>query len=158
MQLWRLGALCLLLLALFVHRTAPASERLQRYRRVSDASCPDPGTPRHSLRQPQELRPFSEREVVSYACNLGYRLQGSPQLICRHGQGTASWSASVPQCIATGEEYSLVAWKMLLSCSSACVAGCGGRPTFELRGVIWEGGRETEACCLSIMSVALDFP
>lgn len=103
----KFGATILLLLALSVHHTAPASERFLQMRQKRQASppnsCPDPGTPRHSLRQPQELRPsFSEGAVVSYGCISGYRLQGSPQLTCRYNKARASWSAPVPQCI--GEE------------------------------------------------------
>lgn len=123
MQYWnKLGTTFLLLLVCSVHHTAPATEQMRPKRAGSStntSSCPDPGTPRHGLRQPQELSTnFSQGAVVSFGCNSGYRLQGSPELICRYDQatGAATWSTAVPKCIGEPEEIalSLVAIKVFL--------------------------------------------
>lgn len=45
---------------------------------------------------------FAVGDTLSFSCNMGYRLEGAPELICLGG-GRRMWSAPLPRCV--GEFY-----------------------------------------------------
>uniref|UniRef100_A0A3B4G5H6 CUB and sushi domain-containing protein 3-like n=1 Tax=Pundamilia nyererei TaxID=303518 RepID=A0A3B4G5H6_9CICH len=58
--------------------------------------CEDPGMPRFGRRNGYS---FGVGDTLSFSCNMGYRLEGSPELICLGG-GRRMWSAPLPRCVA----------------------------------------------------------
>nr|XP_020453374.1 CUB and sushi domain-containing protein 3-like [Monopterus albus] len=58
--------------------------------------CEDPGMPRFGRRNGYS---FAVGDTLSFSCNIGYRLEGSPELICLGG-GRRMWSAPLPRCVA----------------------------------------------------------
>ncbi|MED6275037.1 CUB and sushi domain-containing protein 3, partial [Characodon lateralis] len=58
--------------------------------------CEDPGMPRFGRRNGYS---FGVGDTLSFSCNLGYRLEGAPELICLGG-GRRMWSAPLPRCVA----------------------------------------------------------
>uniref|UniRef100_A0A3Q2QHC0 CUB and Sushi multiple domains 3 n=1 Tax=Fundulus heteroclitus TaxID=8078 RepID=A0A3Q2QHC0_FUNHE len=58
--------------------------------------CEDPGMPRFGRRNGYS---FGVGDTLSFSCNLGYRLEGTPELICLGG-GRRMWSAPLPRCVA----------------------------------------------------------
>ena len=54
--------------------------------------CGDPGTPSNGERN---VSSTTYNSVVTYTCDVGYRLQGSNNRTC---QSNGQWSGSVPQC------------------------------------------------------------
>lgn len=59
--------------------------------------CEDPGMPRFGRRNGYS---FGVGDTLSFSCNMGYRLEGSPELICLGG-GRRMWSAPLPRCVGT---------------------------------------------------------
>ncbi|XP_045440840.1 CUB and sushi domain-containing protein 2 isoform X1 [Pipistrellus kuhlii] len=61
-------------------------------------NCTDPGHQEHSVRQVHASGPhrFSYGTTVSYQCNHGFYLLGSPALSC---QGDGTWDRPRPQCL-----------------------------------------------------------
>lgn len=43
---------------------------------------------------------FGIGDTLTFSCNLGYRLEGAPELICLGG-GRRMWSAPLPRCVGT---------------------------------------------------------
>ncbi|CAF99391.1 unnamed protein product, partial [Tetraodon nigroviridis] len=58
--------------------------------------CEDPGMPRFGRRNGYS---FGIGDTLTFSCNLGYRLEGAPELICLGG-GRRMWSAPLPRCVA----------------------------------------------------------
>ncbi|KAG7501128.1 hypothetical protein JOB18_040546 [Solea senegalensis] len=58
--------------------------------------CEDPGMPRFGRRNGYS---FSVGDTLSFSCNMGYRLEGAPELICLGG-GRRMWSSPLPRCVA----------------------------------------------------------
>ncbi|XP_072226798.1 CUB and sushi domain-containing protein 3 [Leuresthes tenuis] len=58
--------------------------------------CEDPGMPRFGRRNGYS---FGVGDTLSFSCNMGYRLEGAPELICLGG-GRRMWSAPLPRCVA----------------------------------------------------------
>ncbi|KAM7373267.1 hypothetical protein PAMP_008132 [Pampus punctatissimus] len=58
--------------------------------------CEDPGMPRFGRRNGFS---FGIGDTLSFSCNMGYRLEGAPELICLGG-GRRMWSAPLPRCVA----------------------------------------------------------
>ncbi|KAF3707384.1 CUB and sushi domain-containing protein 3 CUB and sushi multiple domains protein 3 [Channa argus] len=57
--------------------------------------CEDPGMPRFGRRNGYS---FGVGDTLSFSCNMGYRLEGAPELICLGG-GRRMWSAPLPRCV-----------------------------------------------------------
>lgn len=57
--------------------------------------CEDPGMPRFGRRNGYS---FGIGDTLTFSCNLGYRLEGAPELICLGG-GRRMWSAPLPRCV-----------------------------------------------------------
>lgn len=57
--------------------------------------CEDPGMPRFGRRNGYS---FGVGDTLSFSCNLGYRLEGAPELTCLGG-GRRMWSAPLPRCV-----------------------------------------------------------
>lgn len=57
--------------------------------------CEDPGMPRFGRRNGYS---FGIGDTLSFSCNMGYRLEGAPELICLGG-GRRMWSAPLPRCV-----------------------------------------------------------
>ena len=64
----------------------------QLYLTSPATDCGDPGTPTNGQRS---LSSTTNNSVVTYSCDVGYKLQGSNSRTC---QSDGQWSASVPQC------------------------------------------------------------
>uniref|UniRef100_A0A671WNK1 CUB and Sushi multiple domains 3 n=1 Tax=Sparus aurata TaxID=8175 RepID=A0A671WNK1_SPAAU len=58
--------------------------------------CEDPGMPRFGRRNGYS---FGVGDTLSFSCNMGYRLEGAPELVCLGG-GRRMWSAPLPRCVA----------------------------------------------------------
>ncbi|KAM9738006.1 CUB and sushi domain-containing protein 3 isoform 2-T2 [Menidia menidia] len=58
--------------------------------------CEDPGMPRFGRRNGYS---FGVGDTLTFSCNMGYRLEGAPELICLGG-GRRMWSAPLPRCVA----------------------------------------------------------
>ncbi|KAM8884121.1 CUB and sushi domain-containing protein 3-like isoform 1-T1 [Synchiropus picturatus] len=58
--------------------------------------CEDPGIPRFGRRNGYS---FGIGDTLTFSCNMGYRLEGAPELICLGG-GRRMWSAPLPRCVA----------------------------------------------------------
>ncbi|XP_061670636.1 CUB and sushi domain-containing protein 3 isoform X2 [Syngnathoides biaculeatus] len=58
--------------------------------------CEDPGMPRFGRRNGYS---FGIGDTLSFSCNMGYRLEGAPELICLGG-GRRMWSTPLPRCVA----------------------------------------------------------
>ncbi|XP_037548906.1 CUB and sushi domain-containing protein 3 [Nematolebias whitei] len=58
--------------------------------------CEDPGMPHFGRRNGYS---FGVGDTLSFSCNMGYRLEGAPELICLGG-GRRMWSAPLPRCVA----------------------------------------------------------
>ncbi|KAK1340237.1 hypothetical protein QTO34_018803 [Cnephaeus nilssonii] len=69
-------------------------------------NCTDPGHQEHSVRQVHASGPhrFSYGTTVSYQCNHGFYLLGTPALSC---QGDGTWDRPRPQCLLTVTDCSL---------------------------------------------------
>lgn len=57
--------------------------------------CEDPGMPHYGRRNGYS---FGVGDTLSFSCNMGYRLEGAPELICLGG-GRRMWSAPLPRCV-----------------------------------------------------------
>uniref|UniRef100_A0A6Q2X490 CUB and Sushi multiple domains 3a n=1 Tax=Esox lucius TaxID=8010 RepID=A0A6Q2X490_ESOLU len=58
--------------------------------------CEDPGMPRFGRRNGYS---FGIGDTLTFSCNMGYRLEGAPEVICLGG-GRRMWSAPLPRCVA----------------------------------------------------------
>uniref|UniRef100_A0AAR2JXJ0 CUB and Sushi multiple domains 3a n=1 Tax=Pygocentrus nattereri TaxID=42514 RepID=A0AAR2JXJ0_PYGNA len=58
--------------------------------------CEDPGVPRYGRRNGYS---FDIGDTLTFSCNMGYRLEGAPEIICLGG-GRRMWSAPLPRCVA----------------------------------------------------------
>uniref|UniRef100_A0A8C7ZCP2 CUB and Sushi multiple domains 3b n=1 Tax=Oryzias sinensis TaxID=183150 RepID=A0A8C7ZCP2_9TELE len=58
--------------------------------------CEDPGMPQFGRRNGYT---FGVGDTLSFSCNVGYRLEGAPELVCLGG-GRRMWSAPLPRCVA----------------------------------------------------------
>uniref|UniRef100_A0A8C2HQA1 CUB and Sushi multiple domains 3a n=1 Tax=Cyprinus carpio TaxID=7962 RepID=A0A8C2HQA1_CYPCA len=58
--------------------------------------CEDPGVPHFGRRNGYS---FGIGDTLSFSCNMGYRLEGAPEIICLGG-GRRMWSAPLPRCVA----------------------------------------------------------
>uniref|UniRef100_A0A8C6SG26 CUB and Sushi multiple domains 3a n=1 Tax=Neogobius melanostomus TaxID=47308 RepID=A0A8C6SG26_9GOBI len=58
--------------------------------------CEDPGMPRFGRRNGYS---FGVGDTLTFSCNVGYRLEGAPELVCLGG-GRRMWSAPLPRCVA----------------------------------------------------------
>ncbi|XP_063755390.1 CUB and sushi domain-containing protein 3 [Eleginops maclovinus] len=58
--------------------------------------CEDPGMPRFGRRNGYS---FGIGDTLSFSCNMGYRLEGSPEVVCLGG-GRRMWSSALPRCVA----------------------------------------------------------
>uniref|UniRef100_A0A3B3DJN6 CUB and Sushi multiple domains 3b n=1 Tax=Oryzias melastigma TaxID=30732 RepID=A0A3B3DJN6_ORYME len=58
--------------------------------------CEDPGMPQFGRRNGYT---FGVGDTLSFSCNMGYRLEGAPELVCLGG-GRRMWSAPLPRCVA----------------------------------------------------------
>uniref|UniRef100_A0A8C9TQI4 CUB and Sushi multiple domains 3 n=1 Tax=Scleropages formosus TaxID=113540 RepID=A0A8C9TQI4_SCLFO len=58
--------------------------------------CEDPGIPRFGRRNGYN---FGIGDSLTFSCNMGYRLEGAPEIICLGG-GRRMWSAPLPRCVA----------------------------------------------------------
>ncbi|XP_034056770.1 CUB and sushi domain-containing protein 3-like isoform X4 [Gymnodraco acuticeps] len=58
--------------------------------------CEDPGMPRFGQRNGFT---FGIGDTLSFSCNMGYRLEGLPEVICLGG-GRRMWSSALPRCVA----------------------------------------------------------
>uniref|UniRef100_A0A4W6DPK5 CUB and Sushi multiple domains 3 n=1 Tax=Lates calcarifer TaxID=8187 RepID=A0A4W6DPK5_LATCA len=58
--------------------------------------CEDPGKPQFGRRNGYS---FGVGDTLSFSCNMGYRLEGAPELICLGG-GRRMWSSPLPRCVA----------------------------------------------------------
>uniref|UniRef100_A0AAZ3NYA2 CUB and Sushi multiple domains 3a n=1 Tax=Oncorhynchus tshawytscha TaxID=74940 RepID=A0AAZ3NYA2_ONCTS len=58
--------------------------------------CEDPGMPQFGRRNGYS---FSIGDTLTFSCNMGYRLEGVPEIICLGG-GRRMWSAPLPRCVA----------------------------------------------------------
>uniref|UniRef100_A0AAQ4P1M7 CUB and Sushi multiple domains 3a n=1 Tax=Gasterosteus aculeatus aculeatus TaxID=481459 RepID=A0AAQ4P1M7_GASAC len=58
--------------------------------------CEDPGMPRFGKRNGYN---FGIGDTLSFSCNMGYRLEGLPEVICLGG-GRRMWSSPLPRCVA----------------------------------------------------------
>ncbi|KAJ8267678.1 hypothetical protein COCON_G00128500 [Conger conger] len=58
--------------------------------------CEDPGVPRFGQRNGYS---FGIGDKLTFSCNMGYRLEGTPEIICLGG-GRRMWSAPLPRCVA----------------------------------------------------------
>ncbi|KAK3532300.1 hypothetical protein QTP86_016064, partial [Hemibagrus guttatus] len=58
--------------------------------------CEDPGVPRFGRRNGYS---FDIGDTLTFSCNMGYRLEGAPEIICLGG-GRRMWSAPLPRCVA----------------------------------------------------------
>uniref|UniRef100_A0A8C2WGD8 CUB and Sushi multiple domains 3 n=1 Tax=Cyclopterus lumpus TaxID=8103 RepID=A0A8C2WGD8_CYCLU len=58
--------------------------------------CEDPGMPRFGRRNGYS---FGIGDTLSFSCNMGYRLEGVPEVICLGG-GRRMWSSVLPRCVA----------------------------------------------------------
>uniref|UniRef100_A0A8C9X3Z4 CUB and Sushi multiple domains 3 n=1 Tax=Sander lucioperca TaxID=283035 RepID=A0A8C9X3Z4_SANLU len=58
--------------------------------------CEDPGMPRFGRRNGYS---FGIGDTLSFSCNMGYRLEGVPEVICLGG-GRRMWSSPLPRCVA----------------------------------------------------------
>lgn len=43
---------------------------------------------------------FDIGDTLTFSCNMGYRLEGAPEIICLGG-GRRMWSAPLPRCVGT---------------------------------------------------------
>lgn len=59
--------------------------------------CEDPGMPRFGKRNGYN---FGIGDTLSFSCNMGYRLEGLPEVICLGG-GRRMWSSPLPRCVGT---------------------------------------------------------
>ncbi|KAG7252135.1 hypothetical protein CRUP_006614, partial [Coryphaenoides rupestris] len=59
--------------------------------------CDDPGRPPFGQRNGYS---FGVGDTLSFSCNMGYRLEGVPELVCLGG-GRRMWSAPLPRCVGT---------------------------------------------------------
>ncbi|TSK31354.1 CUB and sushi domain-containing protein 3 [Bagarius yarrelli] len=58
--------------------------------------CEDPGMPQFGRRNGYS---FDIGDTLTFSCNMGYRLEGAPEIICLGG-GRRMWSAPLPRCVA----------------------------------------------------------
>uniref|UniRef100_A0A8C7D0Q5 CUB and Sushi multiple domains 3 n=1 Tax=Oncorhynchus kisutch TaxID=8019 RepID=A0A8C7D0Q5_ONCKI len=58
--------------------------------------CEDPGMPQFGQRNGYG---FGIGDTLTFSCNMGYRLEGVPEVICLGG-GRRMWSAPLPRCVA----------------------------------------------------------
>uniref|UniRef100_A0A8C2EC16 CUB and Sushi multiple domains 3 n=1 Tax=Cyprinus carpio TaxID=7962 RepID=A0A8C2EC16_CYPCA len=58
--------------------------------------CEDPGVPHFGRRNGYS---FGIGDTLTFSCNMGYRLEGAPEIICLGG-GRRMWSAPLPRCVA----------------------------------------------------------
>uniref|UniRef100_A0A8C6QR27 CUB and Sushi multiple domains 3 n=1 Tax=Nannospalax galili TaxID=1026970 RepID=A0A8C6QR27_NANGA len=58
--------------------------------------CEDPGIPQYGSRVGFH---FGVGDTLTFSCSLGYRLEGSSEIICLGG-GRRVWSAPLPRCVA----------------------------------------------------------
>ncbi|EDM16293.1 rCG60055, isoform CRA_a [Rattus norvegicus] len=58
--------------------------------------CEDPGIPQYGSRVGFS---FGVGDTLTFSCSLGYRLEGSSEIICLGG-GRRVWSAPLPRCVA----------------------------------------------------------
>ncbi|XP_038827831.1 CUB and sushi domain-containing protein 3-like [Salvelinus namaycush] len=58
--------------------------------------CEDPGMPQFGQRNGYS---FGIGDTLTFSCNMGYRLEGVPEVICLGG-GRRMWSAPLPRCVA----------------------------------------------------------
>ena len=70
---------------------------------IVTSGCSDPGFVPNALHSPRG-GPYHEGSVVTYECNAGYVIQGSPLLHCLPNR---QWSTSTPYCIRipTGKDF-----------------------------------------------------
>uniref|UniRef100_A0A674ETW4 CUB and Sushi multiple domains 3 n=1 Tax=Salmo trutta TaxID=8032 RepID=A0A674ETW4_SALTR len=61
--------------------------------------CEDPGMPQFGRRNGYS---FSIGDTLTFSCNMGYRLEGVPEVICLGG-GRRMWSAPLPRCVGIVE-------------------------------------------------------
>ena len=61
---------------------------------LTAVNCGDPGTP---INGEHNLSSTTYNSVVTYTCDVGYRLQGVNSRTC---QSNGQWNGSVPQCIS----------------------------------------------------------
>lgn len=59
--------------------------------------CEDPGVPHFGRRNGYS---FGIGDTLTFSCNMGYRLEGAPEIICLGG-GRRMWSAPLPRCVGT---------------------------------------------------------
>lgn len=59
--------------------------------------CEDPGMPQFGRRNGYT---FGVGDTLSFSCNMGYRLEGAPELVCLGG-GRRMWSAPLPRCVGS---------------------------------------------------------
>ena len=57
--------------------------------------CEDPGMPPFGRRNGYS---FGIGDTLSFSCNMGYRLEGSPEVLCLGG-GRRMWSSPLPRCV-----------------------------------------------------------
>uniref|UniRef100_A0A8B9LL55 CUB and Sushi multiple domains 3a n=1 Tax=Astyanax mexicanus TaxID=7994 RepID=A0A8B9LL55_ASTMX len=58
--------------------------------------CDEPGVPQFGRRNGYS---FGIGDKLTFSCNMGYRLEGAPEIICLGG-GRRMWSAPLPRCVA----------------------------------------------------------
>ncbi|KAM6972968.1 CUB and sushi domain-containing protein 3-like [Aplochiton taeniatus] len=58
--------------------------------------CHDPGMPRFGQRNGYS---FGIGDTLSFSCNMGFRLEGAPEIVCLGG-GRRMWSSVLPRCVA----------------------------------------------------------
>ena len=59
---------------------------------LTEIDCGDPGEPENGRKN---IRGSGTSAVVTYRCDIGYRLQGDTSRVC---QTSGSWSGTVPTC------------------------------------------------------------
>jgi hypothetical protein len=73
--------------------------------------CEDPGMPQFGQRNGYG---FGIGDTLTFSCNMGYRLEGVPEVICLGG-GRRMWSAPLPRCVGTWSPV-FIPLQLLLQC------------------------------------------